>query len=355
MKIRIAICTTDTQYEKRLTQYFQVHYYDKFVWNVFTQTEYLKEFLKNEGADIVLVDEEVKSQQETEKWEEKGDFIFAWLVEELKEDEKQEQILKYAKGDTIYRQLLELYSRKKSIHFQNTAAVSGKTEICAFISPAGGVGTSTIACAAAIHAAALEKVLYLNLETISASALIFAEEGQKGFDELLFAMKSRRKALELKLVGTVRQDKSGVCFFENTKNILDMLELTQGDLKELLSAIEQTKEYDKVFLDVGNGLGEKEVAAMMYANRLNLIVDDSENTRLKLDRYLDTLHLIEEKNQTDIASKIRIFYNKVMKQQTLPEQLADLRVSGAFPKIENGTYEGITGKIAGLEITCKVY
>lgn len=355
MKIRIALCTTDTQYEKRLTQYFQVHYYDKFVWNIFTQTEYLEEFLKSEGADIVLLDEEVKSQPGTEKWKKTGDYIFAWLVEELQEGEKEEQILKYAKGDAIYRELLELYSKKKTIRFQNTAAVSGKTEICAFISPAGGVGTSTIACAAAIHAAALEKVLYLNLETISASGLVFKEEGQKGFDELLFAMKSRRKALELKLVSTARQDKSGVCFFENTKNILDMLELTEGDLKELLSAIEQTKEYDKVFLDVGNGLGEKEVAAMMYANRLNLIIDDSENTGIKLDRYLDTLHMLEEKNQADITSKIQIFYNKVMKQQTLPEQLSDLRVSGAFPKIENGTYEGITGKIAGLEITCKVY
>lgn len=355
MKIRIAICTTDTQYEKRLTQYFQVHYYDKFIWNVFTQAEYLTEFLQKEETDLILLGEELRGQIDIAVLQEKEDHICAWLVEETQEEEKIPQLEKYVKGDKLYRDLLELYSKKKTLHFQNTAAVNSKTEICAFVSPAGGVGTSTIACAAAIHATALEKVLYINLETISASELIFAEEGRNGFDELLFAMKSRRKALELKIVSSVSQDKRGVFFFENSKNVLDLLELTTDDIKELLFTIQQTKEYDKVFLDVGNGMGDKEIAAMMYANRIVAVADDREHTQQKLQHYLETLKLAEQRNQADICLKMQLFYNRVLKQTSLPEQIFGLRIGGAFPKIENGTYDGIVSKIASLEMIRKVY
>lgn len=352
MKIKIAICTADIPYGRKMTQYFQVHYYDKFIWNIFTEPDYLTKFLESGDVDIVLLGNELKDQVDLASLQRKGERVCAYLVDDLEERETDtiHQVEKYARGDKIYRDLLELYSLKSNIHFQNTAMVNDKTEIYAFVSPAGGVGTSTIASAAAQNYAKFEKVLYINLETIGASQLVFEEEGKKGFDELIFSIKSRRRALELKLASAVSRDRSGVYFFEVSKNALDILELSIQDIKELLTAIQQIREYDKVILDVGNGLGEKEIAAMTYANRIITILDGSESTEKKLERYIGALQTLEQKNRADICSKMILFYNKVMKHVQLPEQKFQIRIGGSFPKIENGTYDGIIGKIAGMEI-----
>lgn len=356
MKIKIAMCTADIQYGRKITQYFQVHYYDKFVWNVFTETTYLMDFLKNGDVDLVLLGSELRNQVDFSVLQGKEDRICAYLVDDLDENESANihQLEKYARGDKIYRDLLELYSLKSNIHFQNAAKVNDKTEIYAFVSPAGGVGTSTIASAVAQNYAKFEKVLYINLETMGASQLVFEEEGKNGFDELIFSIKSRRRALELKLASAVSRDRSGVYFFEVSKNTLDILELSIEDIKELLTAIQQIKEYDKVILDVGNGLGEKEIAAMTYANRIITILDDSESTDKKFERYMGALQTLEQKNKADICSKMFLFYNKVIKNAQLPEQKFQIRVGGSFPKIENGTYDGIIGKIAGMEIVRNV-
>ena len=350
MKIRIAMCTADIQYGRKISQYFQVHYYDKFVWNIFTETTYLLEYLKDNEVDIVLLGNELKEEVDLSVLSGVGDRICAYLVEDSEESEKGHQLEKYSRGDKIYRELLELYSLKSNIHFQNTATVNNKTEIYAFVAPAGGVGTSTIASAVAQSSAALENVLYINLETISSSGLVYEESGKKGFDELIFAIKSRRSALELKLASAVSRDNSGVYFFENSQNPMDLMELNPSDIKELFSSIQQIKEYDKVIVDVGNALGEKEIAAMTYANRIVCILDDTENAEKKCERYISTLQIVEQKNKVDICSKMILFYNKVMKHSQLPEQKFQIRIGGSFPKIENGTYDGIINKIAALEI-----
>ena len=344
MKIRIAMCTADIQYGRKISQYFQVHYYDKFIWNIFTETIYLLDFLRDNDADIVLLGNELKEELDLSVLSGTGDKICAYLVEDLKESENEHQLEKYARGDKIYRELLELYSLKSNIHFQNTATVNDKTDIYAFVAPAGGVGT------VAQSSAALENVLYINLETVSACGLVYEETGKKGFDELIFAIKSRRSALELKLASAVSRDNSGVYFFENSQNPMDLMDLSTADIKELFTSIQQIREYDKVIVDVGNALGEKEIAAMTYANRIICIMDDTENVEKKYERYISTLQVVEQKNKVDICSKMVLFYNKVMKHSQLPEQKFQIRVGGSFPKIENGTYDGIIGKIAALEI-----
>lgn len=352
MKIKIAICTSDVQYSEKIVHYFDAHYYDKFTWNIFTEISYLVDFLCGNDVDIVLAGREMADSAGAAAAKDEGGRIWAYLVED--EDDKLPegscQIKKYARADRIYRDLLEVYSHRTSINYRNEAGANNQTDIYTFVSAAGGVGTSTIACAMALNYARFEKVLYISLENTSALQLSLEGENKAGFDEVLFALKSRRKALELKLASAVSRDKRGVYFFEECRNALDMMELSKEDLKELLTALGQSREYDKVILDAGNGLGEKEIAAMTCAGRVVAVLDESEVSTAKFARYTDTLQLIEEQQKADICSKMILFYNKVIKQENLPAQLCQVRVAGGFPRIENGTYEGIIGRIARMEM-----
>ncbi|MBD5453556.1 MAG: AAA family ATPase [Lachnospiraceae bacterium] len=350
MKIKIAICTSDIQYSEKLVHYFDAHYYDKFTWNIFTELSFLVDFLSGNEVDIVLVGKEMADLVKDEAA--KDERIWAYLVddEEDKLPDGSSRIRKYARADRIYRELLDIYSGRNSIHYRSESVANSRTDIYAFVSAAGGVGTSTIACAMAQSYARFEKILYISLENIGAMQLAFEGENKAGLDEVIFALKSRRKTLELKLASAVSRDKSGVYFLEECRNALDVMELSGENLKELLTTLGQMREYDKVILDVGNGLEGREIAAMTCAGRVVAVLDESRVSAAKFMRYIDTLQLIEEKQKADICSKMVLFYNKILRQENLPEQLYQVRVAGGFPRIENGTYEGIIGRIAGMEM-----
>lgn len=352
MKIKIAVCTSDIQYSNRLVHYFEAHYYDRFAWNVFTEISYLTDFLSGNDVDIVLIDIELADSVRSIAESDKSGRIWAYLAED-EDDERasgSDKIRQYARADKIYRDLLELYSHKTNIRYRSGTLVDDKTDIYTFISAAGGVGTSTVACAVALNYARFENVLYINLENIGALPLAFEGEGKAGMDEVIFSLKSRRQALELKLAGSVSRNKGGVYFLEECKNALDVMELTADNLQELLMSVRRMREYDKVILDAGNGLGEKEIAAMTYAGRVVSVLEDNEVSAVKFARYIDALQSIEEQRKVDICSKMILFYNKIFKQERLPEQLCQIRVAGGFPRIENGTYGGIVGRIAGMEM-----
>ena len=352
MKIKVAICTTDVQYSERVSFYCQKHYYDKFSWNLFSDFSYLSEFVQKQSVDIALIGREMEQEAAALAEKKNNETIWVSLVDD--EDDKAPEgfrkLQKYSGIDRIYRDLLEAYSATEHIHDRSAAIVNDKTAIYAFVSASGGVGASTLAAAAAKYYARLEKVLYINLENIGMAQPAFTGEKKAGMDEVIYTLKSRRRALELKLESAVSRDKSGVYYFEIGENPLDVISLTNEDINELLLAVGRTREYDKVILDVGNGLGEKELACMTFAGRIVVTLEDDEISRGKLERYLRALQAVESMRRTDICSKMLLAYNKILKQRELPDSLFQVRVAGGFPRIENGTYDGIISRLASMEM-----
>lgn len=353
MRIRVAICTQDVRYSEKLVKYFQKYYYDKFVWNVFTEFSYLVRFFQENDADIVLIDEKMQGEAEAAAAENaRKDCVWACLADDPDGEGPAglAQLRRYSRGDRIYRDLLELYSHKMNAHFQSETMLDDKTSIYVFASASGGAGVSTLACAVAQHFAKYEKVLYIDMENIGVTGPVFGEGSETGFDDVLFALKSRRSVLELKLSSAVSRGENGVYFFKVCENVPDIMELTGEDLKELLSAIRRMREYDKVILDVGNGLGDKEIAAMAYAGRTVIVMENGGIAPDKFARYLKTIRMFEEGRKTDICSKFVVFYNRILQQARLPEQVDGVKVMGGIPRLENGSYREVIDRIAGMEV-----
>lgn len=351
MKIRVTICSDDKLYCEKLVNYFNSHYYDKFQWNVYTQSGYMQHLFDSDTPDLILIGEEMKS--ELQKLDEvfQENQLWAYLVENA--GEKEEGIVyleKYRRADQIYKDLLDLYAKKENTHYENISIVSSKTTFIVFVSASGGIGASTIACAAAKAFSRLEKVLYLNLEDLGSCEQSFAGECKAGLDELVFAAKSRRNTLGLKVESSVSRDESGTYYFKECANPMDLQSLSPEDIKELLKVIEASKTYDKVMIDLGNGLHDKEIAVMSMANRIIMVTDHSEIAALKLQRYLQYLQTVEEVRRVDIVSKIQIYFNKTLKSMQIPEQISQIRVKGSIPLIENGNFAGIIQKIAKMEL-----
>ena len=310
MKIRVFLCSEDTLYCEKLVNYFNSHYYDKFQWDVYTQSVYLEQIFQAGAADLILIGEEMEA--DLQKLDEKllKKQLWVYLAEYGKEQEEGTQYLeKYRRADQIYRDLLDLYAKKEHVHYENLSLVSGKTAFIVFVSAGGGIGASTIACAAAKAFSRVEKVLYLNLEDLGSCKLSFAGEDKPGLDELVYAIKSRRNTLELKIESSVSRDGRGTYYFKECANPMDLRSLSAEDVKELLRAIAVSRVYDKVIIDLGNGLQDKEIMAMSMANRVIMITDQSEISSLKLERYLKFAQTIEEIRKIDIISKMQIYFD----------------------------------------------
>ena len=119
----------------------------------------------------------------------------AYFVESADVDSVNDQraICKFQKADLIYRQILSIYS-------EYAGSASGlklgddSCKVIAFTSPCGGVGSSTMAAACALHYAARGKrTLYLNFERFGSSDAFFAAEGQFDMSGIIFALKSKKQ------------------------------------------------------------------------------------------------------------------------------------------------------------------
>ena len=351
MKIKIFICSEDRLYCEKMVNYFDAHYYDKFQWNVCTQLQYMRRMVQTDKVDIILIGEEMKEEFWESDWKLLEGKLWAYLTEnEGGQKDGEWHFRKYRRADEIYRDLLDFYATKEHIQYENLSIISSKTTFITFVSVSGGNGASTIACAAAKACSQMEKVLYLNLEAIGSSMLSFSGENKAGFDELIYAIKSRRNALGLKLESSVSIDETGTYYFQECANPMDMQLLSAEDIKELMRAIEASGVYDKVVIDLGNGLGDKELMVMSMANRVVMITDHSEIAERKIQRYLKFIQTVEETREVDIISKMCIYFNKTLKGTRMPEQLFQIRVCGSFPMIENGNYAGIVERISKMEL-----
>ena len=111
------------------------------------------------------------------------------------------------------------------------------SKVITFSSPCGGTGTSSVAAACAVNFAKKgKKVLYFNLEPFGSSDNFFNAEGQFDMSDIIYALKSAKANLALKLESCVKQDSTGVYFFSATKVALDMQEL-HIVIRQILSVI----------------------------------------------------------------------------------------------------------------------
>ena len=248
MKIRLAILDRDQVYLRRLESVFNVKYADKLETFIFTDREYALGSLREKKIDVFLADETF----DVEMTQLPSNCGFAYLVDtaDIEKVKDAAAVCKFQKAETIYRQILGMFSEK-------TAAVVGArmegegAKTLAFVSAAGGTGSSVAAAACAMHFAQKgKKALYLNLEKFGSADVFFQAEGNTCLSDVIRAVKSRTGNLGMKLESTVKQDLTGVFFYSSARLALDIAELSAGETQQIVSVLKQSGGYDYIVLDL---------------------------------------------------------------------------------------------------------
>ncbi|MCM1161031.1 MAG: hypothetical protein NC412_07390 [Roseburia sp.] len=348
MKMKLVICTKDNQYAARFMNYFDVHYADRMELIQFTDAVLLGQYISREHLDICLMDKEMLKALEAVMKE------HATIVV-LTEDRDEEAgaypcIYKYQKAEMIFKELLNIYADGKSGLKSFRKRSSNEARSYVFCSASGGAGATTVALAYAIRQAREKSVLYLNLQQYSNADLILKGEGTGKFDDVIFALKSKRGALSLKLESLVRKSKENVNFFVSCDNPLDLQELTVEEIEKLLKEVISCGLYQEVIIDIDSKLSPLEIAVMEQVEHIILVEGGTVSNSMKFGKFYRALEAVEDKMRKAFLSKLLLFYNQFSNKTSIEIEKNLAHVIGGIPRFEGVNMEGIISRIVMMDV-----
>lgn len=351
MKIRIAILDEDKKYLQRLLTAFETKYEDKIEMYSFSDVELALEAVNKIKINILLVSESfvISKLAIPEK------CSLAYLVESPDAEPVggEKIICKFQKIDLIYKEIVSLYSENAMNKEKNYG--EGSARIILFTSPAGGTGASTMAVAYGKYFAKCgQKTLYLNMEMLGKSDNYLMGEGQYTFDDLIYAIKSKKTNMAYKFESTVRQDVSGVYFFASGDKALDMINLKKDEIHQLVVDLKMSGLFDVIVWDMDFSFEMLQSNLMQLVSDIILVSDGSEISNSKCRRLYDSLEVLEKQRKIDILEKMWILYNKFSSKTSKGIGIEDLKELGGAPRYEQGTVRQIIEQLLTLEIYNKL-
>lgn len=344
MKIRLAILETDVGYLNRIVTVFGAKYAEKIEIYSFTEKDMALSELQSIKADVLLASDSF----EIDPKELPKRCGFAYFVDSMEVEllRGQPTICRFQKADLIYRQVLSLYAEHAGSMTELKFSDDG-CRVIAFASPSGGAGSSTMAAACALHFAALgKKTLYLNLEKFGSPDDYFAGQGQFDMSDIIYALKTRKANISMKVESAVKQDPRGVFFISQSKLALDMLELTTEEILRLISELRLNGSYDCLILDAEFGLDKDALKVLHQAHVMVVVGDGSHTSNTKIFRAMTALNTKEENEDTPLINRTVLAYNRFSSRSGETIANLELRAIGGAPRYENAGTEQLLAQLS---------
>ena len=337
MKIKLAILEADESYLNRIVSVFTVKYADKFELYSFNNPEAALAALKPAKIDVFLANDlfDIPVSALPER------CGFAYFADSADIDmiRNQKAIGKFQKAELIYKQILDLYSEKAGSLFE-LRSENGGARVILFDSVSGGAGASSMAAACALHFALQKKrTLYLNLEKFGSSDLFFTAEGQFDISDIIYALKSRKANLSIKLESCVKQD---------------LLELTCDEIVRLILEIKTAGSYDYVIADTNFSMHRNFIEAYRQASSVVWVSDGSEISNDKILRAYKALLALDQGGDWQLQDKILLVYNKFSNKTGRTLENAGIKSIGGAPRYEHADINQILDRLSRMDIFQKL-
>ena len=308
--LKVAILDRNRMYLQRLREYWSRTYGGALMVYAFSGKEELMREMAREKFDILLVDSGIEMD-----WEDvpAGTFKAGLLAGRTEGEADGIPLLaRNGSADELYARMVTLYEAHRKTGRQ---ALPGK--LVFFTSAQGGCGTSSCAVGYGKYLAAEGKrVLYLNLELVSAQEVMLDGEGGRSMEELFYLCETSRKNVDSSIRTLVSRDSSGLAFIMSCSNPLELQEKSGGDIRRLLTMVTEKGDFDVVIVDRGFSLDEVTDALIDMSDAVVLVAGADESGIRKKGR---TMALLDEMNRRGLCLtvKLKLLFNKA---DTLPEE-----------------------------------
>lgn len=299
MIISVAIADSNREYTERLTEVLQNQADLKL--SVFTGADKLMKSLETESYDILLFDPDISMER---LYFPRVKLAVCLYSEEAVNSSLYSDLVnvhKYQRISAIYKEVLKHYADKAG--YQGSLGSLRYSTMYAVYSPAGGSGKTLLSIAlSAKLAEAGREVLYLSLEQLSAASEIFPWK-EEGITKLIETL-STEASFELKLKGIAKKGVNTVHYLEGFRRIADYKDTTGEEIRELLSQLKHSGEYDCIVVDMGSHMDAIRIAVWEEADRIVLIQTGGETASEKMELFWQQGIVLEHKN------KLAVIYNR---------------------------------------------
>lgn len=369
MKIKLALLDFDKSYVQRFYDAINKSYSNKLEIHAFTSENSLLNFLKDNKIDILLINENINLNIEND-----SKLIALKLAEkhavnsEFCSNENSLNsscfIYKYQRISLIYKEILNSYSKayrsfnEKNHYFNdfhsNTTqefTCLNNTTIISFMSQGIGSGTSTIASSLALNLAGKnKKTLFLDLQSFATINSIFNAEGKFSMSEIIYAIKSKKENIAIRLEATLKMDSSGVFFYDPCRNPFELNELKSDELIKLLHFFSEFEAYEYIIIDINYLMNETCLSLLKHSDKIFFVTEAKEEHRIRLSKIIKSISISEIHNNQKYMDKIGIVYNKFISNTKNDGQNEEIEFVCYIPKYNDVNIKSIAREIAKTSI-----
>ncbi|MGN0396178.1 MAG: hypothetical protein ACI4EF_12510 [Coprococcus sp.] len=347
MRIKVGFVENDRIYMERLVAALNRFYSDKLEIYSYTDVETANENVENQRLDIVIVDEKLEVKEFRNCCT--ALFVGASDIDRL---EGKKAICKFQKVELIYKDILSVYS-EYSQRITKRKQTGELAEVITFTSPIGGCGTTSVAAAFAINCALNNKsAIYLNMETIDSTDIVFSGDSKYTFTDVVYAVKSKRANISMKLESCAVTDAARVDFFAPPTNPMDAHELNEEDIETLISELRTLGLYDYIVVDSGFSISKNYKKLMECSNKKVFVVGNDEKTLHKLDK-LRTLMTIYMQDENFVGNSY-VIVNNIISSGHAPDW-SSFNVAARFDKVTGSNYRQIVDLLANSQQFLNLY
>lgn len=347
MKRKLAILENDIKYLSKLVEEFHEKYSDQFEVYAFTDHEIAFTALKRVKIDIFIADEAFYVDEE--KIPEHCSFAYFVGMPDKKSFRGRKAIYKFQSIDFIYIQILKTYF-EHLVNVPDAKSENKRCKVISFTSISGGTGSSTVAAACARNYAGKgRKVLYLNLESFGSADVFFDADGKSGMSDVVHALRYEKNDLLRRLRECVKQDKSGVFFFSESRTAFDIAELGSDEQVLLLAELRLSEDYEYIIVDLDFELGSGFLEICKQTDAVIVVGDGTEISNRKI---LKAERVVFESGelQMDVKERMFLLYNKFDSKSGGIIRKSDMRVMGVIPEFACATMEQMLRKLSMIDI-----
>lgn len=183
----------------------------------------------------------------------------------------------------------------------------------------------------------------------------FPVKRQFDMSDIIFALKSKKANLQIKLESCVKQDVCGVYFYSQSKVALDMTELNSEDILRLISELKLTGSYDYIIIDCDFSLDKKHFDIYRQAHSFVWVSDGSEISNIKTYRAFNAISTLEMNNDAPLTSRMALVYNKFSNKTSKMMDDIGLRNIGGVPVYVHSSVNQVIEQIVQKDIFNKMY
>lgn len=260
----------------------------------------------------------------------------------------------------IFQKLVFFYTDILVMYLEYTSRIirrkknSELAEVITFTSPICGCGTTSVAAAFAINCSLNNKsALYLNLETIPCTEIIFDGEGKYTFTDVVYAVKSKMSDLSMKLESFAVTDSVKVDYFLSPDNCMDLHELNEEDIEILIDELKALGLYDFIVVDLSFTLNDTFKKVLECSDKTVFVTGDNEKDSLKLQKLQELMKVYMQ--DEDFVSRAYIVINNTIKSRHMLDG-SKYNIVAQFEKISDcNNFRQTINQLANNQMFLKLY